>query len=84
MRVVKRGMFPLAAGITGVLLTGALIGYAQKKGMVPNLGFGVIPAEYEPHIAPLVAGGIPGVLVAAVVRGGIGEGSSQAGAAQGY
>lgn len=76
MRIAKRGLVPLGGGILGALAVGALVGYAQKSGMIPNVGFGVIPENMETHVVPLVAGGLPGVLAAAVVKGGLGTGSS--------
>jgi len=84
MRIARRGMFPLGAGIFGALAVGALVGYAQKKGMIPNVGFGVIPASIEPHVVPLAAGGIPGALAAMVVKGGLGTSSGDSSAAPGY
>jgi len=84
MRIAKRGLFPLGAGIFGALAVGALVGYAQKKGMVPNVGFGVIPANIEPHVLPLAAGGIPGALMAMVVKGGLGTSGGDSGTLPGY
>jgi len=74
MKLARRGFMPVMSGVTGAILTGALVGYAQKQGMLPTLN---IDPRVDQHVLPIAAGGLPGALGAAIVRGAtMGNGGS--------